>query len=235
MRILAIDTATELGTVAFVEVIEGRFSVLAEASASVDARHGETLLPHLEDVVKRAGLTPRDIEMVAVGLGPGSFTGVRVGLATAKGLALGLGVPVVGIGTLDIVAASVPGDHVVVALDAKKDEVFAARYARRDGALVRTSELVHGAHAAIAAMLEVSARDTLVGSGARDTRFGAPPGTLADPASDAPRAALLAELAARASWNPGPSDLRTLVPLYVRGADAVVPASLVPFAPKSER
>lgn len=107
MRVLAIDTATDRATVAVLSFEEGNATLLTEASASVDARHGETLLPHVKDVVERAGGGPGSIELVAVGIGPGSFTGVRVGLATAKGLALGLSIPLIGVSTLDLVAEGV--------------------------------------------------------------------------------------------------------------------------------
>jgi tRNA threonylcarbamoyladenosine biosynthesis protein TsaB len=243
MRVLAIDTATDRGTVAVLSFDEGKGTVLAEASASVDARHGETLLPHVEDVVSRAGGGPRSIELVAVGIGPGSFTGVRVGLATAKGLALGLSIPLIGVSTLDVVAAGVEAEEVVVVLSAKKDEVFAARFVRHGGQVRRVGDAIYGAHEAVAQLLgarPLGARpgEFLVGIGARDPRFLAPygPATLADPALDLPNARVLAELGMRRFSEEGPSDRATLVPLYVRGADAVVPTSLVPFVtPASER
>lgn len=228
MRILALDTATHLGTVALLEEREGQLHLLAEASASVDSRHGETLLPHLSDVLSRGALRPQDLTMIAVGIGPGSFTGVRVGLATAKGLALALKIPLVGVSTLDVVAAGA-GDHasLLVLLDAKKGEVFGARY--QDGE--RVAEPFFGPPRAV----QTDAQ-TLVGAGARDPSFVIPPGaTLLDSRLDVPSARVLGGLALAQLRRVGPSDLGRLVPLYVRSADAVLPPATAALGAASER
>lgn len=229
MRILALDTATQLGTVALLEERSvGELLVLADASASVDSRHGETLLPHLTDVLARGGLKPKDLTMIAVGIGPGSFTGVRVGLATAKGLALALKIPLVGISTLDVVAAGA-GDHpsLLVLLDAKKGEVFGAHYEHR----LRVGEPFHGPPAKIEADAV-----TLVGAGVRDPSFLVPDGaTLLDPALDTPSATVLGRLALAQLRRVGPSDLATLVPLYVRSADAVIPPAMAALGATRDR
>ncbi len=228
MRILALDTATHRASVALLEERDGALVTLAEAAASVDSRHGETLLPHVEDVLERAGVPAAQLELIAVGIGPGSFTGVRVGLATAKGLALALRIPLVGISTLDVVAAGA-GSHpsLLVLLDAKKNEVFGARY--EHGA--RVGEPFHGPPAG----LECDAT-TLIGAGARDPSFAMPQGAvLLDEALDAPSAAVLGRLALEQLRRVGPSDLASLVPLYVRSADAVIPAGMAAFEPVSDR
>lgn len=227
MLILALDTATDLGTVALVRTATGTLEVLAEASASVDARHGETLMPHLTDVLTRAGCRPADLELIAVGIGPGSFTGVRVGLSAAKGLAIALEVPVVGVGTLDVIAHAVPdAGPIGVLLDAKKDEVFFRRYGARTPSTERApqDEPRHATHAEAVRLLRAEHQGplTLVGSGARDARTSlAAPFVLADAAFDRPRASVLAAIAAQRLATSGPSDHRALVPLYVRGADAI--------------
>jgi len=228
MRILALDTATHLGTVALLEERDGALLVLAEASASVDSRHGETLLPHLTDVLARGGLKPEDLTMLAVGIGPGSFTGVRVGLATAKGLCLALKIPLVGVSTLDVVAAGA-GDHakLLVLLDAKKGEVFGAHYERGQ----RIGEPFHGPPAKIEADAVA-----LVGAGVRDPSFVVPDGaTLLDPELDAPCADVLGRLALAQLRRVGPSDLATLVPLYVRSADAVIPLAMAALGAAKDR
>jgi tRNA threonylcarbamoyladenosine biosynthesis protein TsaB len=228
MRILALDTATHLATVALLEERDGQLIVLAEASASVDSRHGETLLPHLTDVLARASLKPTDLAMIAVGIGPGSFTGVRVGLATAKGLALALKIPLLGVSTLDVVAAGA-GDHasLLVLLDAKKGEVFGARYEHER----RVGDPFHGPPSAVQA--DATA---LVGAGVRDPSFVIPAGaSVLDPTLDAPSARVLARLALAQLRREGPSDLGTLVPLYVRSADAVIPPAMAALGAAKDR
>jgi tRNA threonylcarbamoyladenosine biosynthesis protein TsaB len=224
MRILAIDTATSRGAVALVRIDDaGRTDLLAEAAATVASRHGETLLTLVEEVRAIAGVRPGDIDLVAVGVGPGSFTGLRVGLSTAKGLSLALGVPIVGVSTLAVVARAVPVDDVVVVLDAKRTEVFLARFCRG----VEAFEPITGPHDVVARSVLAllgDARPLAVGAGARDPRFQSvlqlP---LADVEHDAPSARVLAALAHEELGATGPSDLATLAPRYVRGADVTLP------------
>jgi tRNA threonylcarbamoyladenosine biosynthesis protein TsaB len=114
LLILAFDTATETATSALVadgEVLGERVS------------RAVTLLEDVDALLRRASARPRDLDALAVGIGPGSFTGVRVGLATARGLALSLGLPVAGVSTLDALAAGAPG--AVPVIDARRREVFA--------------------------------------------------------------------------------------------------------------
>ena len=113
MLILAFDTATDVATSALVSSGE----VLGERLS-----RAVTLLEDVDALLRQAGAHTADVEALAVGIGPGSFTGVRVGLATARGLALALGVPVAGVSTLDALAAGAPGAVPVV--DARRGEVF---------------------------------------------------------------------------------------------------------------
>jgi tRNA threonylcarbamoyladenosine biosynthesis protein TsaB len=113
--ILAFDTATEVATSALVvdgEVLGERCSV------------ARTLLEDVDALVRAASAMPDDIEAIVVGVGPGSFTSIRMGIATARGLAFALDVPVAGVSTLDALAAGAPGAHPVI--DAKRGEVFVA-------------------------------------------------------------------------------------------------------------
>jgi tRNA threonylcarbamoyladenosine biosynthesis protein TsaB len=113
MLILAFDTATDVATSALVadgEVLGERLS------------RAVTLLEDVDALLRQAGAHTADVEALAVGIGPGSFTGVRIGLATARGLALALGLPVAGVSTLDALAAGAPGAVPVV--DARRREVF---------------------------------------------------------------------------------------------------------------
>jgi len=113
MLILAFDSATNVATSALVDDGE----VLGERTS-----RAVTLLEDIDALVRQAGARTRDLQGLAVGTGPGSFTGIRVGLATARGLALALGIPVAGVSTLDALAAGAPGALPVI--DARRGEVF---------------------------------------------------------------------------------------------------------------
>ena len=113
MLILAFDTATDVATSALVSDGE----VLGERTS-----RAVTLLEDVDALLRQAGTHTRELEALAVGTGPGSFTGVRIGLSTARGLALALGLPVAGISTLDALAAGAPGALPVI--DARRREVF---------------------------------------------------------------------------------------------------------------
>jgi tRNA threonylcarbamoyl adenosine modification protein YeaZ len=138
------DTATAAVTVALGELAlppteAGAATILAE-TATIDARrHGELLAPGIDEVLRATGHTPADVGAVVVGVGPGPFTGLRVGLVTARTLGLALGIPVYGVCTLDALAydADLTGDN-VVATDARRREVYWARY--------RDAERVDGPH-----------------------------------------------------------------------------------------
>jgi tRNA threonylcarbamoyl adenosine modification protein YeaZ len=113
MLILAFDTATDVATSALV----GDGEVLGERTS-----RAVTLLEDVDALLRQAGTHTRDVEALAVGIGPGSFTGVRIGLSTARGLALALDIPVAGISTLAALAAGAPG--AVPVIDARRREVF---------------------------------------------------------------------------------------------------------------
>jgi tRNA threonylcarbamoyladenosine biosynthesis protein TsaB len=114
MLILAFDTATDVATSALVDDGE----VLAERSS-----RAQTLLEDVDALLRQGGAHPNDLDALAVGIGPGSFTGVRIGLAAARGLALSLDLPGAGVSTLDAIAAGAPGAMPVV--DARRREIFA--------------------------------------------------------------------------------------------------------------
>jgi len=137
MRLLAIESATSAQSVALFE--EGR--LLAEISYEAKAHKGGLLLPAVDRLLKQAGLAAKDLGAVAVSVGPGSFTGLRVGLATAKGLALGTGAMLVGVPTLEVLAEgyTVPDVTICALLDARRGEVFMALFRRRETHLERLS------------------------------------------------------------------------------------------------
>jgi tRNA threonylcarbamoyladenosine biosynthesis protein TsaB len=196
--LLAFDTATPAVTVA----VHDGTDVRAE-STHVDAmRHGELLAPAIADVLDRAGATRTDLTGVAVGVGPGPFTGLRVGLVTARTFGAVLGIPVHGVCTLDVLAAAAEVDGpFVVATDARRKEVYWASYADR---LTR----VGGPHVAKPADVEVTG--AVVGRGA--VLYPDLLGPAAPP--EYPSAAVLARLVAR-----GEAHVVASEPLYLRRPD----------------
>lgn len=125
MRLLALDTTTPNGSVAILEDEEVRAEI-----RMVSESHSLWLVSALQELYANAGWSPRDVEGYAVASGPGSFTGLRVGLSTVQGLALAAGRPCLGVTTLEALAYLARGsaDTVVALVDAFRDEVFHARY-----------------------------------------------------------------------------------------------------------
>ena len=128
MLVLAFDTATPAVTVALYDGTH----VLAETTTVDARRHGELLAPSIDAVLAEGGASRLDVTAVAAGTGPGPYTGLRVGLVTARVLGSALGVPVYGVCTLDVIAADAAaaagGREFIVATDARRREVYWARY-----------------------------------------------------------------------------------------------------------
>ncbi|MBW3691080.1 tRNA (adenosine(37)-N6)-threonylcarbamoyltransferase complex dimerization subunit type 1 TsaB [Aeromonas dhakensis] len=161
MKILAVDTATEACSAALL-VGEKVFSRWEEAPRD----HTRKILPMVQAVLDEAGVTLDELDAIAFGRGPGSFTGVRIGIGVAQGLALGAGVPLIGISTL---AAMAQGAHrldgaerVLTAIDARMDEVYFGHYELIDGRIQLVGEEVVSGPAAL-----VASRGMLPGSFAR--------------------------------------------------------------------
>ncbi len=129
MKILAVETSTEYCSVAL-----WQGSALSERCELVGQKHSEVLLAMLDALLKDAGIGIKQIEGIAFGKGPGSFTGVRIACGVAQGLALGAGVDVVGVCTLQALAAASGKDKVIAAIDARMGELYLAVYERCDGA-----------------------------------------------------------------------------------------------------
>lgn len=146
MLMLGLDTATAVTTVALVRAAAGADpQVLGERSHRDPRRHGEVLAVQIDEVLREAGVAPADLDSVAVGVGPGAFTGLRVGLATAQALGLALQIPVHGACTLDILAfATGLSAPFAIVTDARRRELFWAVYQTYD---VRSVAPVVGAPA----------------------------------------------------------------------------------------
>lgn len=126
MLVLALETATRVAGVALVN--EGR--VQKEVFLNHRQTHSQTLMVTVDEVLRECEVSLNQVDAIAVSIGPGSFTGLRIGLATAKGLALGIGKPAIGVPTLDALAynASLFSGLVCPVLDARKQEVYTAIY-----------------------------------------------------------------------------------------------------------
>lgn len=219
MLLLAFDTATPAVTAAIGETdADGAFALRASAS-SVDARrHGELLTPTIQGLLTESGLTLAELDHIAVGVGPGPYTGLRVGLATGRAFADALGIPCHGVVTLDALAFATKRTEPFLGMtDARRKEVFWARY---DDHLTRTGEVQVDRPA------EIDTEDLpLIGDGARmyadvlNTQAQEP---------HLPDAAAMAELALLRLHRG--EELPEPVPLYLRRPDAVEPG-----APKKVR
>lgn len=130
MRILALDSSGLVAAVAIVEEASGNEQTIAEYTLNYKKTHSQTLLPMLDEIVKMTGLDLNEIDAIAVAAGPGSFTGLRIGSATAKGLGLALDKPLIHIPTLEGLAYNLCGTEKVVCpiLDARRGQVYAGIY-----------------------------------------------------------------------------------------------------------
>lgn len=211
--LLGLDTATPAVTVA----LHDGTQPLAQL-VTVDAhRHAELLAPAIAKVVADAGASQRDLTGIVVGVGPGPYTGLRIGLVTARVLGAALGIPVYGLCTLDVIAADVAagGAGFLVATDARRRELYWARY---DSAGRRTV----GPEVSKPASIPVSG---LPAAGEGPMLY---PEILPDGLRPAfPAAATLCRIAvaALAAGNPDPSSLLAPEPLYLRRPDAREPGA----------
>jgi tRNA threonylcarbamoyladenosine biosynthesis protein TsaB len=209
--VLALDTALESCSAAVTD--DGR--TLAARSEAMARGHQERLGPLVREVMAEAGVPFSALDRVGVTIGPGSFTGLRVGLAFAKGLGFALERPVVGVGTLHALAASVQGDLVAAVVDARRGQFWVQMFAAGQP-LMAPDALDPAEAAARLAELVGAAPCTLVGSGAAEL---APviPGARRDPRL-APDPAAIARLTAAAPRPSAPPR-----PLYLRAPDAKLP------------
>ncbi len=222
--VLAIDTSSSLCSIAFVE--GGKDGRLLGSLSITGLAHSRRLLQSVESLMKELALDWQELGGIAVALGPGSFTGLRIGIATAKGLATAAGLAVVGASSLRIAASSVamaPEQKICAVLDARKKEVYAGCYLFSEGELLAQGEKM------VLPPEELAARLTddylLVGDGAmlyRDVFIEA----IGDPVRFAPAwnnqvsAVVLGFLGAELLDNGKTVDIASFAPCYVRKSDA---------------
>jgi tRNA threonylcarbamoyl adenosine modification protein YeaZ len=216
MRVLAIDTALEACSAAVLD--SARQGIAAHESIAMQRGHAEALMPLIARVMERAGLDFASLDRIAVTTGPGSFTGLRVGLAAARGLGLASGKPVVGLTTLAALAAPfIAADDskpVVAAIDARHDHIYLQVFGPGGRSIVAPRL------ASVRDALRVGATGSprIVGSAAKILAAAWPAGERPPAAIDARRAPdidWVARLGAAAAETAAP-----VKPLYLRAPDA---------------
>ena len=138
MKILALETSAKAVSAAVTE--DGK--VLASGYQDTGLTHSRTLMPIVESILKNTNLSMKDIDAVAVAVGPGSFTGIRIGVAAAKGLAFAVDKPTIGVSTLAAMARNVAfcDGPIICAMDARRQQVYNALFEAKDGKLKRLTE-----------------------------------------------------------------------------------------------
>jgi tRNA threonylcarbamoyladenosine biosynthesis protein TsaB len=220
MKLLAIDTSTLTAGVALFDTDRG---LLVPERRHVVTTHSEALLPLIDGALAEAGLGPRQLDAVVCAAGPGSFTGLRIGISTAKGLCFALGRPLVLISSLEALAARAADGPVCATLDALKGEVYAGLFTVAGGAIeAGGEELVAPPEALRARLLAVGGGLQLVGSGAlRYPELVVPGARLLDE-DGAPRPGDLARLGAARLSAGSPDDLARSGPKYIRASEAEI-------------
>ena len=221
MLILAIDTSTQATSVC----LAAQSGVVASARLGRGQRHGEFTATAIRFCLDRAGMTATDVTGVAVSLGPGAYTGMRVGIATAQTFAHAGGLPVVGLASLDVVAfaARHTRRRIYSVIDARRRELFWAAYRQSPGGVQRIGEYSVGAPATLVSDIEASGEEVLaIGDGAvqHTAEIESVGATVGSWSTAHPEAAFLAELALprfEREETQRPSDLH---PIYLRKADA---------------
>jgi tRNA threonylcarbamoyl adenosine modification protein YeaZ len=222
VNILAFDTCTFTGSVAVVS----NGILLAESTARMAGTHSEQLISLVDEVLRRSTLTLDDIQRLGVGIGPGSFTGVRIGVATAKGLHLARGIPLYGVCSLDALAATAWNTQgfLVAALDARRGEVFAALYHVENNVRTVVIPPFHGTPERVGSVITASSNGPIACVSDLDDevykrtvssdpeRFARAPLSLGSP--------MARMIAHEVFAGRGTLDDGTLEPMYVRASDA---------------
>jgi len=224
MKILALESATLAGGAA---LLDGDHLV-GESTQSIALMHSERMMAVVDRLMTDCGWSPKELEGLAVSIGPGSFTGLRVGIATIKGLALALGLPVAAVPTLDALAATLPfADAPVCALlDARKGEVYCSLYRWREGEMAREWDYLALTPEAVAARL--TAPVIVLGDGvpacrAQLARLGAGVRE-APPARRLPSPALVAQLGHAMLAAGCGLAAEAVTPFYLRPSEAELKA-----------
>ena len=223
MKILAFETSAKAASVALLE--NGK--LLGESYQNTGLTHSQTLMVMAEDLLKSCNLTAKDVEAVAVAAGPGSFTGVRIGVAAAKGFAWGGELPCYGVSTLEAMARNlgVYQGYVVPAMDARRNQVYTAIFRADKGILSRMEEDMAISLAELGEKIKnITEPVFLVGDGAvlcYNTLLEEVPGLVLPPEHRMHQRAAGVALAAQAMIDAGdPGNGAELTPNYLRLSQA---------------
>lgn len=219
MLVLAIDTATKIGSVA---LYDDKTGVIGEINLYVKVNHSNVIMDAVDSLFKLSGLTIKDVDRIAVTIGPGSFTGIRIGTAIAKGLAYSLKKPIVGVNELDVLAHMEENreDIIVPLIDARKERVYFSKYRYIDNILLREEEYKDGELREILDDLK-GKKVTFIGDGAivnekLINEILEKDYTIFSKANSIPRAGVAAQI----SLHLPEDNLYTLEPLYVNKSQA---------------
>lgn len=219
MLVLAIDTATKIGSVA---LYDDKTGVIGEINLYVKVNHSNVIMDAVDSLFKLSGLTIKDVDRIAVTIGPGSFTGIRIGTAIAKGLAYSLKKPIVGVNELDVLAHMGENreDIIVPLIDARKERVYFSKYRYIDNILLREEEYKDGELREILDELK-GKKVTFIGDGAivnekLINEILEKDYTIFSKANSIPRAGVAAQI----SLHLPEDNLYTLEPLYVNKSQA---------------
>lgn len=137
MLVLGIDTSGKIGSTALYDKNKG---TICEVNLKVKMNHSDTLMSAIDDIFKYSGYSMSDVSLIAVSMGPGSFTGIRVGMAAAKGLAIARNISIVGVNTLDALAYGVCNteNKIMSIIDARKGRVYWALYSYNENLEIKT-------------------------------------------------------------------------------------------------
>ena len=224
MLILGIETATVQAGCA----IGGHEGVLASAHSAKGKRHAENLTPAIAFICEQAQIELSEIGLVAVDIGPGLFTGLRVGVATAKAVAFALRVPMIGVSSLDLLAFPVRFTPrlIVAAIDARRNELYYALYRQVPGGVQRISEPTVGSADDLASELRALSEEVLlVGDGAhryREAFDGLTKVEIVDQGNSFPSAASLVQLAHAQALREDFQQIDSIQPMYLRRPDAEI-------------
>jgi tRNA threonylcarbamoyladenosine biosynthesis protein TsaB len=234
MLILALETSTLTGSVALVDAVlpagesGPKTRVIGEILLNLQSTHSERLMPSIHHLLEDASLKIGEIQGIALGLGPGSFTGLRIAVSTVKGLAYALRIPAVGVSTLEALAYNVPfaSSSICPVLDARKKEVYAALFRPNDaGRIDRASE--DWVISPEELCRRITAKTLFLGNGAEvyeeilQSRVG-PRASFAPPELSLPRALNVARLSLPKFQMGETLDLFSFTPIYIRRSEAEI-------------
>lgn len=222
MKILAIDTSGQAACAALIEDDK----LIAEYTINYKMTHSQTIMPMISEIVKMTKLELEELDYIACAAGPGSFTGLRIGAATAKGLAHGLGIPVVSVPTLDALAYNIFDTNKIICpiMDARRQQVYTAFYEWKDGKLCCMTKHSAEAMEDVISMAEAFEQQVIfLGDGVpvhRERLLQNPKFVLAPASCNIQRAACVATLGAELIKEGKAINGKDFAPFYLRKSQA---------------